>query len=180
MSRITLKELAKLNETIAESLVEEVDDNFVKVSEIKSKILLDYLEPLDKVIKQGNAMLVKPEILVEDLNKLILEIPLAQHYTFSKLAVLGGKEIIMRRIKKELYSDSYLSAEGNSKERDLIAEQDSVQEGLVLGIYELILDEVREKTKVMYELLNSAKIVLRQKISEGDFNKSDTGRPARY
>ncbi|GEM_PF-5999161 len=180
MSRIPLTELAKLDEESANTLIEEVDDNYTAVLAAKGKILKDYLVPLDKVIERGWQLLKQPEILTEDLNRLVLEIPLAQHYIFSRLAELNSKEVVMKSIKKELYTNTYLKSDGNAKEREMLATMDTKQETLVLEIYDIILEEVKEKSKVSWELLNAAKYVLRQKISEGEFNRSDTGRPIRY
>lgn len=161
MSRVKAGEssLSNLNIPKIHLLLDKVNANSAYTNEIADLIIKEYCVDLDVMMLGLRKRLTDPEnpFTIPELNEIIIQIPIYLHYVIEGVERVGMKLDIMTEIKKEIFHQSHLNAEGTVEIKRSIAEQASKQETVVQSIYDRAYKQIKNKLTNAYELLNSAK-----------------------
>ncbi len=91
--------------------------------------------------------ILTPDMVIQELNRLIHESAKAPNAIYDAECLVADREFEYDRI----YSESFLSSEGSVEFRKAVAQDDSKEAKLQLGLAKAELNRVKNKTKQLSE-----------------------------
>lgn len=145
-----------------------------QVNELVNMILSDYCQELDLYITSiYNRWIVNNEIPNdEQLNDIVMKIPLYLYYNNSLQEKLGSSEDLAKIIKDDTYNKALLKATGTVKEKEAVADIAILEDKIIHIAYNTAYKQIQQKFNLALELLNSAKKLQAVRMNERDL----TGR----
>ena len=157
-------------------------DNINNLSEgaidIVNQIVSLHCADLDKLINQIQSVLLSNEddLTDEELDKILLSLPVMLYSLSDKQEFLGIKEDVSNMVTKEYYNKAYLEYEGKVGEKTIYAEDNSKEQLLISSLIGRAYKIIKSRIEAGYELLNSVKKIVNRRISYADMKGDIYGR----
>lgn len=144
-----------------------------QVNDLVDAILLDYCKELDDYVTRiYQKWIVEKEIPNdEQLNDIVMKIPLYLYYNSTLQEKLGSDEDLAKIIKDDAYNKALLKATGTVKEKEATADTVIVEDKIIHVAYNTAYKQIQQKFNLALELLNSAKKLQGVRISERDLTR---------
>lgn len=152
-------------------IMNKVDNTANIVKEISDKLVKEYCEDLDNIMKDIGEDILQG-IQDSTLESYIIELANILYFTGSAQEDLGIKEDTCRAIRQELYNNARDNVAGTVADKNAVAELVVSQETIVLNIYTRAYKKVKLRMEAGYEMLNSLKKVMNKRISEMELSNS--------
>lgn len=154
-----------------ESIINKVDNTALVVKEISDKLVKEYCEDLDNIMKDIGEDILQG-IQDSTLESYIIELANTLYFTGSAQEDLGIKEDTCKAIRTEIYNKTYEDSIGTVAQKNALSELATQQETIVLNIYSRAYKKVKLRMDAGYEMLNSLKKVMNKRISEMELSNS--------
>lgn len=153
--------------------INDVKSGYDKLNEVVEKIVRAYTKDLDKIIVDTRDKLDKKLLTSAELQKVIIEIPLAIYFVNTELERIILKENIAKELSKVKYNEIISRTSGTVATKTAEAESGTVDERMVEYLYKTTSNRIKSKIDTLEELLNSCKKVLTFRISELELEGGD-------
>lgn len=155
------------------SIMNKVDNTALVVKEISDKLVEEYCDELDTIMKNLWHLLESPGDLSDQcIENYILCLANTLYFTGSVQEDLGIKEDTCKAIRAEIYNKTYEDSKGTVAQKNALSELATQQETIVLNIYSRAYKKVKLRMDAGYEMLNSLKKVMNKRISEMELSNS--------
>ena len=145
-----------------------------EVNHLVDEILEDYCKELDEYITRIYQKWIVDKDIPNDeqLNDIVMKIPLYLYYNNTIQERLGSAEDLAKIIKDDAYNKALLMATGTVKEKEATADTVIVEDKIIHVAYNTAYKQIQQKFNLALELLNSAKKLQGVRMNERDL----TGR----
>lgn len=149
----------------------DIIDQWTIINENVNEIVRGVTQELDDYI---NGLPKNMANLPDDeLEGIIMEIPLLLYWVNSNLEKIGAKEDVAQSLKNKVFRESFLSGEGSVSLKKVRAEEESYKQELVEIIYSNAYKTIKNKTEMAFEMMQSAKKIMNIRVAE--FGVSNVG-----
>ena len=157
----------------AESIMKNVDNISDTIKELSDNLVRKYCKDLNILMLNIQEFIKSNNITDEFLETSILDLANILYFTGSAQEDLGIKEDICKSIRQEVYSKAREQATGKTvADKTAQAELTSQAETMTLAIYSRAYKKVKLRMDAGYEMLNSLKKVMNQRITEMELSNS--------
>lgn len=147
--------------------LQKVEDSSNQVNEMVNLILGDSLKDLDAYMEKIRTIFINnQEILDQDLNRIILEIPT---YTYNLIVLMQQIEMkkgLSKEHAKYAQNEAMLGAMGTVADKTARAENATVQDRITMAAYTMAASIVTKKVEGAMAILDSAKKVQQARSKE--------------
>lgn len=140
--------------------LQKVEDSSSQVTEMVNLILGDSLKDLDSYLEKVRSVFIsEQEILDQDLNRIILEIPVYIYNVIVFAQQLEMKKGLSKEHAKYAQNEAMLNATGTVADKTAKAENATVQDRVTMAAYNMASSIVTRKVEGAIAILDSAKKV---------------------
>ena len=147
--------------------LQKVEDSSTQVNEMVNLILGDSLNELDTYMERIRGVFVNnQEILDQDLNRIILEIPVYIYNLIVLMQQIEMKKGLSKEHAKYAQNEAMLNATGTVADKTAKAENATVQDRVTMAAYNMASSIVTKKVEGAMAILDSAKKVQQARSKE--------------
>ena len=140
--------------------LQKVEDSSTQVNEMVNLILGDSLNELDGYMERIRGIFINnQEILDQDLNRIILEIPTYVYNLIVLMQQIEMKKGLSKEHAKYAQNEALLNAQGTVADKTAKAENATVQDRITMAAYNMASSIVTKKVEGALAILDSAKKV---------------------
>lgn len=147
--------------------INKIENSSAQINEIVTNLLGDSLKEIDEYIASVRNCFISPrETLLDDLNKILLQIPVYL-YNLNELAQkFEMKKGISKEHAKYAENEALLNAVGTVNDKKAIAENKTSEDRIIMNAYATASSIIKSKIDGAMAILDSAKKVQQAKITE--------------
>lgn len=157
--------------------LEVVDETYDELHEIAKKIISEYSEEVDDIIKKANSVKDMSDAQIRNLITLLslksYSLSEAKENSIMKLACAVAE-------RKSKYSEAYKKAEGTQGDKNSEAQSETVFETLAESVYDLVASMLKSKIDEVHRIVDALKSNLMSRMAEAKLVAAEKGNRAAY
>lgn len=158
---------SKFGRFTLEDVVDPILDQWEEMESIIEEIVDPICRGLDNYITSISKRIYRDtEISTEDLEEIILKIPIQLYWIGQGLESVGTKEDISKLIKSGKYREVFRESQGKISDREALAEDSTYADTYINIIYNRAYKKIKGRIDVAMEVMQSAKKILNRRIAE--------------
>ncbi len=155
-----------MNDTFKDTL-KKFDESADNLDLLVKQVVVNCTKELDEYIGQIDSIMCgDDDILDEDLNNWVMNIPLLLYGTITLSEKIITSEYLAKLVEKEKLNEHKAKADGTVAAKQAQAEEATRDEALIKALYVLASKRVSDRIDTAKELLNSVKKVISRRMTE--------------
>lgn len=161
----------KLDVGKLKELKDKVDEESEILEYAVTAICGNYLEELDKYVEKVKNTI--ENIGDFELEKIVMMLPVLMYYAIEPLERLTMQAEYSKAMKKDIFNNYYLKAEGTIQDKTRFSELQTMNEELIEMAYERAFRKVKSKITTAEHIFSGAKKILTKRMQEYDIGKME-------
>lgn len=153
------------------NIIEKQKEVYNPLEETVNNVVSSMTKDLDDLVAEIKLKFAKKQMISQDIQYYIVEIPLRIYYLNTEVERIALKESIAKEFTKEKYNDELIEVKGTVNMKIAAAEMHSQEHRLIELMYSTTVKRIRAKIVNAEDLLSSCKKVLSYRITEMEMER---------